>query len=161
MGAEGARQRVRWFLWTGIAFNVILSIFLALFFSKTITARLAVLRDNALLLASRKPLNPQLAGNDEINYLDQVFHNVAIELTNAEQRKQEFVAMISHDMRTPLTSLQGTLALFASGTYGKLSDRAIKRVNLLRTNIFRLVNLINQVARHGKNRSGNVGDAHC
>ncbi len=153
-GAEGARQRVRWFLWIGIAFNVVLSIFLALFFSKTITARLAVLRENALLLASRKPLNPQLAGNDEINYLDQVFHNLAVELTNAEQRKQEFVAMISHDMRTPLTSLQGTLALFANGTYGELSDRAAKRVKSSETNIFRLVNLINQLLDMEKIEAG-------
>lgn len=153
-GAEGARQRVRWFLWLSIIFNVVLSIFLALFFSKTITRRLAVLRDNALLLASRKPLNPLLAGNDEINYLDQVFHNVAIELTNAEQRKQEFVAMISHDMRTPLTSLQGTLALFASGTYGELSDRALKRVRASETNIFRLVNLINQLLDMEKIEAG-------
>ncbi len=153
-GAEGARQKVRWFLWLSIIFNVVLSIVLALFFSKTITRRLAVLRDNALLLASRKPLHPRLAGNDEINYLDQVFHNLAVELTNAEQRKQEFVAMISHDMRTPLTSLQGTLALFASGTYGQLSDRAIKRVKASETNIFRLVNLINQLLDMEKIEAG-------
>lgn len=153
-GAEGARRRVRLFLWVGIALNVLLSLCLALFFSKTITGRLAVLRENALLLASRRPLNAKLAGNDEINYLDQVFHNVAFELNNAEQRKQEFVSMISHDMRTPLTSLQGTLALFAAGTYGELSDRAMKRIHASEANIFRLVNLINQLLDMEKIEAG-------
>jgi signal transduction histidine kinase len=153
-GADEPRRKVRTFLWTAVSINVLITILMALFFSKSITSRLAILRANAFLLASRKPLLPHIAGNDEITYLDSVFHQVAVELTSAEQRKQEFVSMISHDLRTPLTSLQGTLALFANGAYGDLSTKALKRVINAEANVFRLIGLINQLLDIDKIEAG-------
>lgn len=142
--ADEARQKVRLLLLGDIALNIVISLILAIFFSKAFSAGMSHLRENASLLAARKPLQAPLKGNGEIEDLDRVFHTIALELTSAEQRKQDFVAMISNDMRTPLSALQGTLALFASGTYGALSDRGINRVVASEANIFSLINLINQ-----------------
>ncbi len=39
-----------------------------------------------------------------------------------ERMKQEFVAMVSHDLRTPLASVQAFLTMVAEGVYGGLPD---------------------------------------
>lgn len=154
--ADEARQKVRLLLLGDIALNIVISLILAIFFSKAFSAGMSHLRENASLLAARKPLQAPLKGNGEIEDLDRVFHTIALELTSAEQRKQDFVAMISNDMRTPLSALQGTLALFASGTYGALSDRGINRVVASEANIFSLINLINQMLEMEKIVSGTL-----
>src|SRR5262249_17927387 len=93
----------------GVVLNVMAAIFLALFFHRSTTRRLDVLLANTALLAQRKPLNPPLAGDDEIARLDSTFHDMADALADLEQRKQDFFRMISHDLRSPLTSIQAYL----------------------------------------------------
>lgn len=43
----------------------------------------------------------------------------------AERMKEEVVAMVNHDMRSPLTTLQVSLTLLQTGRYGKLSPEGI------------------------------------
>jgi signal transduction histidine kinase len=136
--------RLYFLLVVAVAFNIALTVVLALFFSKRITDRLEVLTDNAKRLAQRKTLNDPVAGDDEIAQLDQVFHQVASDLTKAEQRKQEFVSMISHDLRTPLTTLQTTLALIEDNT-GDTPEQMTPRIVRARRNITRMIELIGQL----------------
>src|SRR5262249_48162687 len=134
--------------------NVLLTVVLALFFSKGITGRLKVLSENAALFAQRKELNKPLKGADEIAGLDKSFHEMAQALVNSEKRKQEFVSMISHDLRTPLTALQGTLALISQGSYGQLSDKGKTRVTNAEVNVERLIKLINELLDIEKMEAG-------
>ncbi len=140
-----AKTGVRIVLYAGIAFNVILTLVLAVFFARGITNRLAVLSDNALKLQKRQQLSPVLSGTDEIAALDRTFHEVADALYRAEQQKQEFISMISHDLRSPLSSLQMTLALVVKGTYGKLNDVGHTRVSKAERSIERLISLISEL----------------
>ncbi len=71
----------------GLSANILLSLFLAQFFSKDITSRLAAQADNAGRLARDLPLNPVFPGKDEIAQLDRAFHASADKL--AEARKKE------------------------------------------------------------------------
>lgn len=75
----------------GVVLNVLLAIFLVLVFHRGTTQRLNSLLENTALLAKRKPLNPPLTGNDEIAHLDQVFHNMANELSEAIRKEQAVV----------------------------------------------------------------------
>lgn len=142
---EQAKSAVRIILYAGIAFNVFLTLALAIFFAKGITNRLAVLSDNALKLQRRQKLNPVLVGTDEIAALDKTFHEVADALYRAEQQKQEFISMISHDLRSPLSSLQMTLALVVKGSYGTLTDIGRTRVSKAERSIERLISLISEL----------------
>jgi signal transduction histidine kinase len=50
---------------------------------------------------------------------------VARDITERKQvdrMKRDFVAMVSHDLRTPLTSIQMVLSLLEAEAYGQLSD---------------------------------------
>lgn len=257
LDSSRARKRVRTSVVVFGSFSVVISAFLAALFSRSITNRLKIIMDNALLLASRSPLHERLSGTDEIAKLDQLFHQMSSELVEAgikaraitdnavdvicavdsarrfteinpacfkswgyapdaligkrlidiidsddvdrtlnefhcafsagarvnfqnrvrrsngsiaharwsinwsperktyfciahditkmveiENLKREFVSMVSHDLRTPLTSLQSALALFESGAFGTLNDRGQNTVKRASDNLTRLINMI-------------------
>lgn len=75
----------------GIVVNIVLSVLLAVFFSKSITMRLAVLAENSKRLAAGQPLNRRLYGEDEISKLDHAFHKMASALTEAVRKERAVV----------------------------------------------------------------------
>lgn len=73
-----------------------------------------------------------------------------------ERLKQEFVAMVSHDLRTPLSAVRGTLELLTEGTYGALNDLGQKRISAAEQSIERLINLINDLLDIEKLEAGKL-----
>lgn len=73
-----------------------------------------------------------------------------------EKLKQEFIAMISHDLRTPLTSIGGTLTLIQEGIYGEISEGGNKRVTDAQRNVERLINLVSDLLDLEKLEAGRL-----
>lgn len=59
-----------------------------------------------------------------------------------EKRKHEFIAMVTHDLKTPLTSIQMFLELLERNILGALPDKARKHLVKVQRNVDRLVNLV-------------------
>ncbi len=72
-----------------------------------------------------------------------VFHDTT-ERKRMEQAKQDFVAMLSHDLRSPLTALGITLDITLNDRFEKLPDQCREVLNLASRSTTRLVNLINE-----------------
>jgi signal transduction histidine kinase len=142
--ADDSKNRVLIWLSVGVAFNVILTFILARMFGRTITERLKVLVDNNLRMKKRQPLRSLLDGNDEISELDRAFHDMAGALQEAEQRKQEYVLMVTHDLRTPLNSVGGCIEMLASGTCGEMSEYAEDTVLRAEQQLSRVLTMINE-----------------
>jgi len=62
-----------------------------------------------------------------------------------ERMKREFMAMISHDIRTPLTSISATLGMLAAGGYGELPSRAVQRIEQDEDSLEHLMRLLNDL----------------
>lgn len=73
-----------------------------------------------------------------------------------ERFKQEFAAMVSHDLRTPLAAVQSTLTVLARGAWGELSERAQKKVQVAEANIKQSIELINTLLEIDKMESGKL-----
>jgi len=71
-----------------------------------------------------------------------------------ERAMAQFIATISHELRTPVTSIMGSLALVASGAAGALPAPAVKLLGIGRTNSQRLLRLINDILDLEKVQSG-------
>lgn len=71
-----------------------------------------------------------------------------------ERMKQEFVAMITHDLRTPLSSIQATLGLLDQGLYGDLTENGRKRVSGAEKSCDNLISLITDLLDIEKMQSG-------
>lgn len=140
-----SRQMIVVCLFGGIAINVVLAVALALLINKGITERLQVLMQNTSRLVKKEPLNPLVGGTDEIAHLDSVFHDMAHQLSEAARHKQELVSMVSHDLRSPLMSVQASLALLSVGALGNLPDAAKKETTIAESNVNRLIRLINDL----------------
>lgn len=157
---QRAREYVGIVLVFGMALNIALAILLALFFSRGITRRLGTVMENTALLPTGAPLKPLLKGTDEIAELDRVFHRMAERLDQAEKMKMQLMAMVSHDLRSPLTSVQGTLTLLQMGALGEISAQAKERVEHAESDVERLIKLSNDLLDIEKLASGKL-DMHC
>ncbi len=251
--------------------TIIISIYLAVFYSRSITRRLEVVTNNSISLASHSPLQSRLRGREEIARLDQVFHKMADALDEASQKeraitdnaadvictidsalnfkelnpaclsswgynqksligknvidlvteddkvrtsiefkhametgnettidnrilkssgetahmhwslhwsndgatfyciahdateqyelerlKKEFVAMVSHDLRSPLSALQGALSLFERGAYGTLNEKGKTTIERSHDDLSRLIGLIDSLLDLDKMESGKM-----
>lgn len=106
------------------AFVLLVVVLMGVYFVKSICVPLAQISSTAKRLATgdfseRIPVTSK----DEIGQLSSAFNDMANELENSEQIKNDFISSVSHELRTPLTAIKGwseTLALgYDSETFSK------------------------------------------
>jgi len=73
-----------------------------------------------------------------------------------DEMKSEFVSMASHEMRTPMTSIKGSLELLLGGYAGELPAEASELLGISLTAVDRLVRLINDLLDISKIESGKM-----
>lgn len=88
---QRSRNMVHTMLLLGTSLNVLLSLLMAHLFYTGITGRLRILTDNAIRLARNEPLNPSIAGTDEVAYLDAVFHEMAVALAESAKKERSVI----------------------------------------------------------------------
>jgi signal transduction histidine kinase len=82
----------------------------------------------------------------------------------AERLKDEIISVVSHELRSPLTSIRGALGLLAAGHVGQFPDKGQRMLDIAVSNTDRLMRLINdiefkQVMRHPVRLSTRTPDA--
>jgi signal transduction histidine kinase/DNA-binding response OmpR family regulator len=78
------------------------------------------------------------------------------ELEEANRLKSEFLATMSHEMRTPLNSIIGYAQLVVNGNYGVLNETQRDRLEKVIRNGYNLLGLINDVLDLNRIESGRV-----
>lgn len=84
-----------------------------------------------------------------------VAHDVS-DRKELERQKQEFVAMVSHDLRTPLTSLLTFLEATAEGVYGEPTLQLKQKAVASEDSVRRLIDLINDLLDLEKLEAGKM-----
>ena len=74
-----------------------------------------------------------------------------------ELLKREFKAMITHDLKTPLTAIHGIIALLEEGMLGDLNNQGREMIGRMRVTCKRLLRLINDLLDLEKIDSGKFG----
>ncbi|MFA6211984.1 MAG: histidine kinase dimerization/phospho-acceptor domain-containing protein [Candidatus Obscuribacterales bacterium] len=73
-----------------------------------------------------------------------------------EKMKAAFVAMVSHDLRTPLTSVAGFFHMLPLGVYGQFSPAVIDQTKLAEIQVEELITLINDLLDLEKLKAGQL-----
>lgn len=153
---SNARRAVMEWLAGGVFINCVLVVVIAIYFHKDIMSRLVILVENTRRLGQGKPLQERVSGKDEIALLDSVFHDVVDALDEASKRKQELVSMVTHDLRTPLTSIRSTMTLLSEGALGELPPKVVKKISAAESSADRLISLINDLLDIEKLEAGKM-----
>jgi PAS domain S-box-containing protein len=82
-----------------------------------------------------------------------VVHDVT-ELRAIEKLKRHFIAIVSHDLRTPLTSVGVCLAFLLAGRRGPIPDEVRKLLDMAEKSATRLMDLVNELLELEKLNSG-------
>ncbi len=84
-----------------------------------------------------------------------VVHDMT-ERRRAEKLKQEVMAMITHDLRTPLSVINNVLSFFETGMSGSFDEKGRKYVLMAKRNADRMMSLINDLLDIEKIKSGQI-----
>ena len=87
---------------------------------------------------------PDFDTNNEVKGFFSMVEDIT-ERKEIERMKSEFVSIASHEMRTPLTSIHGTLELLNVGRLGELSSEGQAIAKIALRNSDRLINLTNDI----------------
>ncbi len=102
-------------LWTGLAAGVA-GVLLVSLFSRRVLAPTRALGSTARLLG-QGDLSQRVStqGRDEIADLGRTFNSMAEDLEKAEQQRRSLMADVAHELRTPLSNIQGYLEAVRDG----------------------------------------------
>lgn len=96
---------------------------LALFLASRLTRPIAVLHEAAERMAAGDlSARARLQRGDEIGRLGESFDRMAESLERLDSAKESFVGNVSHELRSPLTALQASLANVTDGILGPLNE---------------------------------------
>lgn len=91
---------------------------------------------------------------DEIGKLAKSFNYMKQQLVSTEKMRSDFIASVSHDMRTPLTSINGFVSGMLDGIV-KPEDYN-KYLNIIKDETIRLTRLTNDILHLAKIQSGSI-----
>ncbi|MCC6980853.1 MAG: HAMP domain-containing histidine kinase [Candidatus Melainabacteria bacterium] len=138
----------------GVFLTILSTAVLVVFFFKGVRKQLIAIEGNLHRLSHQKVLQKPLAGEDELSQIDQTIYKLSVELEEAKQRKQEVYSMITHDLRSPLTSLKIVFDLLKMGHLGSLNEKGSERIKSADYLVGRMVNLTNDLLDVEKFESG-------
>lgn len=86
--------------------------------------------------------------------IDYVIINSFERVAEASRMKTEFIGVVSHQLRAPLTNLKFALELLMSGKMGRVEEDAVEYFKILRENTQRMGDLINDLIVVSRIESG-------
>jgi signal transduction histidine kinase len=96
--------------------SLILSLLLALLISQSVVSPLAKISAAARQVAIGKEITVRPEGPREVRQLGQAFNEMSAKVHASQKSQRDFVANVSHELKTPLTSVQGFAQAILDGT---------------------------------------------
>lgn len=125
------------------------------FSSRTIVRPLLAMNEAAKVIAGGDfEKRIEVKTRDEVGQLGESFNNMAEGLAQQERLRQDFLTNVSHDLRTPLTSMRGFLEAIIDGTAP--SDKTEHYLNIVLQETERLSEMANDILDLNRLQSENL-----
>ena len=125
------------------------------------------------IVHQQKTLGAMAIESDQLDAFDPLTAETAVRITNhaaaaianallydqvkeANQAKSEFVSMVSHELKTPMTSMRGYTDLLLSGMMGDLTDQQRKFLEIITQNIQRMNRQVQDLTDISRIESGRL-----
>jgi signal transduction histidine kinase len=96
-----------------------------------------------------------IRSNDEIGFLAEAINDLAVDLQRYRDTRQEFLANISHELRTPITYLKGYTKVVKDGLYETGGERDLY-LDIIHDEAHRLEHLVEDLFELAKMEEGKV-----
>ncbi|MCA9933951.1 MAG: GAF domain-containing sensor histidine kinase [Ardenticatenaceae bacterium] len=102
---------------------------------------------------------------DDVEFVERLADRAAVALENsrlyeeihaANKAKSEFVSLVTHELRLPMTSIKGYTDLMVSGMTGELNDQQKQFMEVIRRNLNRMNRLISDLSDINRIESGRM-----
>ena len=151
-------------IWAGFAlvmlyaagFVLIICVPVVILFTRRETAPLKEMA-NAARQFAKGELSVRVTGHgriDEVGELAQAFNQMADSLEKAEKSRMDFVANVSHELKTPMTTISGYADGLLDGTIPM--DQAHKYLSVIANETKRLSRLVRQMLNISRMQDGSV-----
>ena len=132
-------------------FSLVFAWFLILIMARSISDPIEEINEKAKVLAEGKyDIDFDAKGYKEINELSDTMTYAANELSHLEKLRQEFIANVSHDLRTPLTMIGG----YAEVMRDIPGENSAENAQVIIDETKRLSNMVSDVLNLSKIQSG-------
>jgi signal transduction histidine kinase len=127
-------------------FALILGVFGAFFLAAFITRPIETLRRGAQEIGKGNLAHRIDVGtNDELKELAEDFNLMAQKLGELDEMKQDFVANVTHELRSPMTSIRGYMDLLLQGAAGNLTEVQKDYLSVIKNSAVRLGRFIDNL----------------
>ncbi len=154
--ASAERQAMLSLIIAAVVINSTVVVVLAVMFGRVTVSRLDVLMNNIRRFSAGDVELQALGGSDELSELDNEFRSMAQLRNEAEQVQRSFYAMVSHDLRSPLTALSTTFYMILEYECESLSAATLKNLSRIRSVVDRSVSLAQSVLDLERSTSGQL-----
>lgn len=114
-------------------------------------------RDFVQILGELEEKREQLEElNRQLNESNRELNEANAKLRELSEMKEEFLALTTHDLRSPLTVISGVISFFTSGRLGELSPEQQNMVAMMERNTQSLIELVNDLLDASKLESGTM-----
>jgi signal transduction histidine kinase len=155
--AEAARLERR--TWIGVAIALGAAVFLATMSTALVAVRITRSLDKlsaaTAAVAAGAVHDPlPVSRRDEIGALARSFNTMASHLRQLDDDKQQLFASISHELRSPLTSVREAAHLLREEVPGPLNAKQVRLVEIVGRSCDRLLGLVNRLLEVARLRAG-------
>lgn len=140
-----ALKKVYIVIWMSAFFATVISLFIIFYISEKILIRpLSKINETAKAISKGEfDKRVDIDSEDEIGKLANSFNYMADTLKNLENMRRSFIADVSHELRSPMTSINGFISGMLDGTIPM--EKWTKYLEIVHDEIKRLIRLINDL----------------
>jgi signal transduction histidine kinase len=154
--AIAARTNLRNATIAVIASNIFLVFGLAITVNKQTLTRLQMLMNNIRAFSRQQTSFEPLHGRDELAELDKAFREMSNERTRLDEIQKSLRAMVSHDLRSPLTGINISLETIIDNKTDSLDPRTLQSLRRISSETQRLARLARTLLDIEKLEGGRV-----
>lgn len=123
-------------------------------------------RDGAMRgLITLKSQHANALNDEDIEFMERLADRAGVAIKNARlyqdiqaanKAKSDFISVVSHELRLPMTSIKGYTDLLASGMVGPLTEQQAQFLGVVKRNLERMTTLIRDLADINRIESGRM-----
>lgn len=146
-------SQVRYWTLRGILMAILLALVYTILVSWKLSRPLVDMTEATRKIAKGQDTKVTVTSKDELGILGESINDLSVELNNYRKNRSELLANISHELRTPVSYLQGYAQLIENGQY-RSEEELKKYAHIIDQESIRLSKLIQDVFDLSKMEEG-------